>query len=258
MRVVLLFGLAAAQDHDHHHAHGHGAASCGCEKGEADHPFKINCKDADTIRAAAKTIKEDCGEPSEANCKGKLAAGDAKCVTAFFVLQAHHDYCDHDTLLTEEEKFLHDWEAYCIQCQIFRGHDKDLETCPMVDCEKPKAATDAKDLLVAKCTKDTGDGLEAGEGSCCTTDETKLAFRTVIAYHDLCAHDDIPQGVEEAVHDYEHACEKYMCNVVKSGYDGTKCEDDYADEFLLGKGWIPDESAAGVLGVMSAALLLHA
>jgi len=58
---------------------------------------------------------------------------------------------------------------------------------------------------------------------------------------------------------------------VKTGYDGTKCEDDYADAYLIKADDHDDhdhddhddeetvkDSAAGVLGVMSAALLLHA
>jgi len=271
MRAVLLFGLAWAEGddgHDHHHAHGHGAASCGCEKDEPDHPFAMDCSDTDAIRKAGTDLK-DCGTASEEACKGALAAGNPKCQTAFFILQSHHDYCDHDTLTSEEEMLVHDWEGSCIQCAVYRGHSATLDNCPVVDCETAKPAEDAHALLDAECAD--AKGKETG---CCTTADQKVAFQTMIAYHDLCAHDDIPLGVEEAVHDYEHACEDYMCNIVKTGYDGTKCEDDYADAYLI-KGGDDDhddheghdhgddeevvkESAAGVLGVMSAALLLHA
>jgi hypothetical protein len=260
MRAVLLFGWAAAQDHDHHHAHGHGAMSCGCEKDEKDHPFKMDCTDKAAIKKAGEDMKA-CGDTaSQAACKDLLET-DNTCVTAFFILQSHHDYCDHETLTAEEEELVHIWEGSCIQCQVFRGHDKDLDTCPMVDCKKPQPATDATKTLTDTCTKESAEG--AGDGKCCADAATTKAFQTIIAYHDLCAHDDIPKGVEDAVHDYEHSCEAHMCNVVKEGYDGTVCKEKYADDFLLGIGWVPKEdvtdikgdSAAGVLGLLSAALL---
>jgi len=219
------------QDDDHdiaRHLHDHDAhggkpcgeewCPCGCEKDEADHPFTIDCAGTQAIRDAGVTI-QGCGTPSEANCKGKLEAGDNTCQTAFFILQAHHDYCDHDTLTTAEEVLVHDWEAHCIQCKIHRKHDANLEMCPKVVCSEPAAAEEAFAVLNSTCTK--------GEtGSCCGDALTRGAFATIIAYHDLCDHDDIPHEVEEAVHDFEHPCEDHMCNFEGPDYDGTACPSD--------------------------------
>ena len=44
-------------------------------------------------------------------------------------------------------------------------------------------------------------------GSCCNNDHQIGAFRQIVAYHDLCDHDDIPMYVEVGLHDYEASCE---------------------------------------------------
>lgn len=63
----------------------------------------------------------------------------------------------------------------------------------------------------------------ADAGSCCTTAEQRGAWKQIVAYHDLCDHDDVPEFVEVGFHDYEESCELYFCNAVPSGYDGTIC-----------------------------------
>ena len=55
--MLHLLALALAPRHrlsddDHELAHAHGNALCGCEKDQADHPFVIDCSDAQTIRDA--------------------------------------------------------------------------------------------------------------------------------------------------------------------------------------------------------------
>ena len=54
---------------------------------------------------------------------------DSKCQTAFFVIQAHHDHCKHDTLTTEEEKAMHAYETYCTNCQIYRAFAEGNKDC---------------------------------------------------------------------------------------------------------------------------------
>ena len=84
--------------HGHGHEHGSGQETCGCASQEADHPFAINCTDVATVRAAGLTLQNECGPAIEANCKDAVAS-DPKCQIAFFVIQAHHDLCVHDTLV---------------------------------------------------------------------------------------------------------------------------------------------------------------
>jgi hypothetical protein len=139
---------------------------------------------------------------------------DNTCQIAFFVIQAHHDHCAHDTLTTEEETLFHDWEGVCIGCAIARQYDPALASCPVIDCSDTTAAETNHAILAAQC---------ADASACCATVEQQEAFHVMMAYHDICDHDDVPQYVEFAVHDYEAACEAHMCNAVSEYFDGTAC-----------------------------------
>ena len=91
--------IGGGDAHDHGHDHGGGQASCGCESQEADHPFTINCTDVATIRSAGETLLAcNGGVPASSACEDAVAT-DPTCQIAFFVIQAHHDHCPHDTLV---------------------------------------------------------------------------------------------------------------------------------------------------------------
>ena len=50
-------------------------------------------------------------DPKEYNCKIDADATGLKvCHQAFLIIQAHHDYCPHDTLTRYEEELFHEWE----------------------------------------------------------------------------------------------------------------------------------------------------
>ena len=50
-------------------------------------------------------------DSKEYNCKmDKTGAGLKVCHQAFLIIQAHHDYCPHDTLTRYEEELFHEWE----------------------------------------------------------------------------------------------------------------------------------------------------
>ena len=91
---------------------------------------------------------------------------------------------------TAEESLFHDWEDVCLGCSIARQYDPDLAACPVVDCSNTSAAEVGHAILAASCTPG---------GSCCQTTETQEAFHVMMAYHDVCDHDDVPQYVEVAV-----------------------------------------------------------
>ena len=155
------------------------------------------------------TLDTKCGEPLAENCDN------TECQSAFFVLQAHHDHCAHDVLTSAEEAEVHDWEHACLQCSISRGYNDKLSDCPRVDCDDTSGVAASYYVLSTTCTKTvTG---------CCTTDAQIGAFKTILAYHDLCDHNAMPKEVELAVHDYEHACEDHFCQIVDATYDGTAC-----------------------------------
>merc|ERR1712178_491312 len=108
------------------------------------------------------------GQANQANCKDALEAGNPACQIAFFMIQSHHDYCPHDTLTYEEEEAMHDWEDYCLRCEISRGYDSNLGDCPSIDCTDTNDAEAVYDLLNAECTK-------GSSGSCCTTTAQQTA-----------------------------------------------------------------------------------
>merc|ERR1712050_362411 len=121
---------------------------------------------------------------------------------------------------------MHDWEDYCLRCEISRGYDSNLGDCPSIDCTDTNDAEAVYDLLNAECTK-------GSSGSCCTTTAQQTAWTKLVTYHDTCAHDEIPTKIEVGFHDYEHSCEAYFCNAVGPDYDGTACippdDDDHDD-----------------------------
>ena len=71
-----------------------------------------------------------------------------------------------------------------------------------------------------KCCESQMDMFEA------TADSVKAtigAFKSVVAYHDLCGHDELPDMVEKDFHDYEANCAAHFCNAVEKGVDQLAC-----------------------------------
>ena len=63
----------------------------------------------------------------------------------------------------------------------------------------------------------------ADSGSCCTTTRQQGAWKQVVAYHDECAFDQVPEYIEVGFHDYEESCEAHFCNLIEAGIDQTVC-----------------------------------
>jgi hypothetical protein len=225
-------------------SHSHGAGSieiggtCACEQ-TGDFPFTIDCSAVEVIRAAMADI----GTCEKSTCKTNK-----KCQTAFFIIQAHHDHCDHDTLTYEEEAAMHDFETSCTNCQIYRKYEPGNVDCHFMPaeaqpyCADPSTSVHAMNVLSDECTK-------GASGTCCESEVTKGAFATIVAYHDLCDPSDVPQEVEMAFHDYEKPCANHFCNMIGAEYDGTKCESDAATTSA------PLDSHAALFGLVAAAAL---
>lgn len=207
MSALLILGLASMPAIL---AHGPVAGKCACEAGEADHPFTISCADKTTIATAATTLTA-CTK-TKAACAAETN-GLMICQQAFFILQAHHSFCGHETLTTAQAKLVHDYEDYCKACEIFRPYDATLPDCIKPDCHDNSTAILGHTYLTSSCTT----------LACCDTQAKKGAFRSLLAYHDLCDEDDIPADAEKALHDYEEPCEESFCNVVTAAYNGKVC-----------------------------------
>jgi hypothetical protein len=79
------------------------------------------------------------------------AAGIKQCAKAFYIIQAHHDYCPHDTLTRYEEELFHTWESKCHGCNIVRKYDASLNACPVIDCLDTTVASLGYNHLQENC-----------------------------------------------------------------------------------------------------------
>jgi hypothetical protein len=201
---------------DDHDGHDHAGETCGCAALEADHPFTLDCTNAGAMATAeAKLTGESCSATTE-SCSA-VVDGVMPCQIAFFVLQAHHDMCEHDTLSTTQEGLVHQYEASCLQCVANRPFDSAIRNCVVPDCKDSAPAMVAYNTVSASCTSD----------ACCGTPELQNAYKLLWEYHEICDHDDVPTEVEGAIHAYENTCESYAeCNTplsMSDGYDPTVC-----------------------------------
>ena len=163
--------VTAAASHEGHEE----VEVCACAAAETAHPFTIDCADTTQIAAAETTLKTSacqavtagtCATSSASdatltgatvaeNCQAPQVftltdadACDAKtgdvmlCHQAFFIIQAHHDACEHDTLTADQEELVHDFEGSCTACEIARAKEVGLAACTVpADCDDPAPAT---------------------------------------------------------------------------------------------------------------------
>ena len=79
-------------------------------------------------------------DAQEYNCRFHTVNGVNACAQAFYIIQAHHDYCPHDTLTRYEEELFHEWESKCEGCTIRRKYNAALNACPVIDCSDTTVA----------------------------------------------------------------------------------------------------------------------
>ena len=178
------------------HSHGHGGGeTCGCAALEADHPFTLDCTNTAGFLEAEATLNGESCVASEASCSA-VVGGVMPCQVAFFMLQAHHDICEHDTLTTAQEDLVHAFEGACLNCIGTRPADSSIRNCEIPTCSDEAPALAAYQTLSAVCTST----------SCCGTTELSAAYMLLWEYHEICDHDDVPTYVEGAIHDFETPC----------------------------------------------------
>ena len=100
--------------------------------------------------------------------------------------------------------------AHYLVNTVGMGTDAEVDVEP--SAQKPDPA--------GKCCESQMDMFEA------TADSMKAtigAFKSVVAYHDLCGHDELPPMVEQDFHDYEANCAAHFCNAVEKGVDQLAC-----------------------------------
>ena len=78
--------------------------------------------------------------------------------------------------------------------------------------------------------------LEAVSHNCsidCDSGECGVNYRIIRAYHDRCAEDEIPEVVEDGIHDFEEVCEDQGCNVFEEGHQVQCSENGVAGRQLV-------------------------
>jgi hypothetical protein len=106
----------------------------------------VSANDATLVNGA--THAEDCMRTGNVFTLTNPDACDALtsrvmlCHKAFFISQAHHNYCEHDTLSEAQEHLVHDFEGKCTACEVARPKEVGLDPCEVpADCEDPAPAT---------------------------------------------------------------------------------------------------------------------
>ena len=222
--LLLTTAMVAAQDaHDGHD----GMESCACAAGESRHAFTVNCAATAALATAEGTLNSASCEATESSCEAMSDAGGTGtmmmvCQTAYFVLQAHHDFCDHDTLSEAQEGLVHTFEDACHSCTISRPYDSAVRDCVVpANCDDPAPAIAAYTIINATCVEG---------GACCADTATQAAHALIYEYHELCHEGDLPEFAEHAIHDFEATCESFgECNTPMSavtGYEPDHCEEE--------------------------------
>jgi len=196
--------VAQEPDGGHGHDHGHGGpdawkSMCVCQAKQND--WKLDCTNKAKIEEAVSKLDAD------SSCAAEDPSG--YCTMYYHVMQAHHDHCLHDSLPTGIEKKLHDYEEFYDDCFVKRQFDPDLSACPEVDCKDSTALTKAVATLQAGCQTATA----------CADKTCGDAIKTVLAAHDWCPESDLPNNLEDALHDHEEACEAQLCNTAEAAFD---------------------------------------
>lgn len=193
--------LSAHDGHDHEHVE-----QCACVAMELG--FVIDCKNASAISTAYKTLTDN-------SCNAAKCKTDAACKKAYFLVQAHHDHCLSDQVPKDVEGGLHTFEAFCEGCTVGKQFAPSRAACPKAACNAAANFTAAHAYLNANnCS------TACGSGECAAN------FQILRAAHDTCEHDDVPQEVEVAIHDFEDACAAQECNTVAAAFTPT-CSDDH-------------------------------
>ena len=94
--------VAAEEDHAHEDEHGHEAEKCACMAEEMG--FAMDCSDTAAMMEALMVLKSsgcntDCSSP--------------ECEKNWYIVQAHHDYCDESAMPNEIEDDFHDYDEVC-------------------------------------------------------------------------------------------------------------------------------------------------
>ena len=158
-------------------AHSHGEAEiCACAATEPDHPYSLDCNDADAIEASAAFLRT-CDNTTVGCAATETVDGEVMmlCRGAYFHIHYIHGWCGDESMTLEQEQTLHDYEEFCPMCLVERPFVEGHPTCVQPDCDDVAAA-----LVHAAVLTDNGCEIEGADGTCCRTDAEIAAWRAVL------------------------------------------------------------------------------
>mmetsp|Transcript_4674 Transcript_4674/g.8422 ORF Transcript_4674/g.8422 Transcript_4674/m.8422 type:complete len:143 (+) Transcript_4674:305-733(+) len=129
----------------------------------------------------------------------------------FYFVDMHHSACDENALPMAVEEGFHDFEGACQRCYESPHQNPALEACNPIDCKDYDSITSNITYL----STPSNDCIT----SQCAAGDCQASWQTVIAYHDTCCDEDLPETIEESFHDFEEVC-LFGCNVqAPEGYE---------------------------------------
>lgn len=212
--------------------HAHDDEKCACVAEELG--FVMDCTDTNAMADSLMVLKSsgcqiDCSSP--------------ECQMNWYVVQAHHDFCDESAMPNAIEDDFHDYDEVCESCNIKRAFVKGAPTCPKPNCADDSGNEAYVSLVENDCASN------------CASDACRDAFFLLVATHDNCDHDALSVAAEEGLHDFEDVCTMHFCNS-GDGTDQLICDehhdeeddhdhDDEDDKIISTSG---DDSTVGVIG----------
>ncbi|GAX21549.1 hypothetical protein FisN_6Hh440 [Fistulifera solaris] len=178
------------------------AESCACE---AEHlGFAIDCTDTAAMLTAFNALQTS-------SCATDCSTED--CTMNYYIVQAHHDYCQEGEVPTEIEDGFHDFDTVCVACEIQRAATEGAPDCPIPVCDDGSGDTAYSAMLDAGCLTD------------CSSEACGTNFLTLVAVHDNCPHESLTTAAEEGLHDMESICTMHVCNSATATESQLVCDD---------------------------------
>jgi hypothetical protein len=173
--------------------------SCACALAPSNHVINCNANDANQQAILNKAMTD----LQTNNCdQGSSCRSNDVCQTAFYLLQAHHDYCFSNEVPTTLSSLVHTFEEFCTDCHVIRKYNPSLPACPQANCDN-KSGLIAYEFIMS-------------ESSCqeknCDRQDCAEAFRILRAVYETCPDGTLHLIAELAINDWDDRCAAVDCN----------------------------------------------
>merc|ERR1712137_128166 len=156
---------------------------CSCIAYEEN--FEIGCYQVNFIESL-EFLEDNCASSCTQDCQEH-----------YYIVQAHHDYCNSFEISKDVQKRFHVFLGLCEACEISKKWNERYPACPDVDCGDTQSAVSALNYIQNLCQEE------------CESEGCAEAFQTARAFHDWCT---LPDDLGEQFHSYEYTCEAVDCN----------------------------------------------